>query len=482
MAGAGLPWQGMAMSDALIEARSFDHISDLERYGSVRSQVQLWFMVNAQILTIYTGAVGVAAGLSLGWALVAVVSGSLVGTLFQAFHGAQGPVMGLPQMIQSRVQFGSRGGLLPILAATLSPFGFAVFLIQTASSAVGTVSGIEAPAVLQTAIGVVAGGIAVIGYRLVMKVEKIASWLTLVNFVALTIAIGAVLPFPALFAAGGLGVRGFLLQFGASAVYQLAIAPMVSDYTRYLPRRISGVKVSAAVFLGTMLSAVWLEGIGAVLTVAYPGVDTIAAVQRLGSRFGFGLGRFTMVVAAMSCLITTAITAYSWTLSLISGLEAFRPLRPTVRLRGMSIGLGIVAALGCGFAMSADMLAAFGAYLGFLGVLLIPWTAVNLTDYYLVRRGRYSITDIMRPDGGIYGRWGATGLISYGAGLGAMIPFFSSPVYTGPVAARLGGVDLSFVVGLVVSSVVYALLARRVDLGAELAAVARAPLHTLDHS
>jgi hypothetical protein len=56
-----------------------------------------------------TGAIGPLTGLSLPWTIVAIVGGSVFGTLFQAFHGAQGPRMGLPQMIQSRAQFGSRG-------------------------------------------------------------------------------------------------------------------------------------------------------------------------------------------------------------------------------------------------------------------------------------------------------------------------------------------------------------------------------------
>ncbi|MBT9383731.1 cytosine permease [Pseudooceanicola sp. CBS1P-1] len=469
-------------SEPLLETRSFDFVPESERHGNVRSQVQLWFMVNAQILTIYTGAVGIAAGLSLGWALLAIVAGSLVGTLFQAFHGAQGPVMGLPQMIQSRVQFGSRGVLLPILAATLSPFGFAVFLIQTASYAVGDVTGIGALHLLQIVIAALAGLIAIVGFRMVMKIEKFASWLTLINFALLTLAVFTVLPVGTLFATGGVSAHGFFLQFGVSAIYQLAIAPLVSDYTRYLPAKTSGAKVSASVFFGTTLSAVWLEGIGAVLTAAFPGLDTIAAVRQLGDSFGFGLGTFTMIVAALSCLITTSITAYSGTLALISGLEAFRPLKPTARLRFVSISIGMVLAVLVSFALTQDTLNAFGAYLALLGYVLIPWTAVNLTDYYCVRKGRYSITDIMRPDGGLYGTWGGIGLISYVVGFLAMVPFFSSALYTGPIAAHLGGVDISFVVGLAVSSLLYLLLARRLDLGQEMAAVRAAPLNTWGHS
>lgn len=57
-----------------------------------------------------------------------------------------------------------------------------------------------------------------------------------------------------------------------------------------------------------------------------------------------------------------------------------------------------------------DILTNFSVFLPLLGYLLIPWTAVNLTDYDIVRRGVYSISDILQFDGGIYGRWGRRGL------------------------------------------------------------------------
>ncbi|WP_226627642.1 cytosine permease [Alloyangia pacifica] len=123
-----------------------------------------------------------------------------------------------------------------------------------------------------------------------------------------------------------------------------------------------------------------------------------------------------------------------------------------------------------------------GAYLAILGYVLIPWTAVNLTDYYLVRRGRCSITDIMRPDGGMYGAWGGIGIASYAIGFVAMTPFFSSAIYTGPLAASMHGVDVSFIVGLPVSSIVYAVLARRVDLATEMQKVREAALNTFGHA
>ena len=85
---------------------------------------------------------------------------------------------------------------------------------------------------------------------------------------------------------------------------------------------------------------------------------------------------------------------------------------------------------------------------------LAPWSAVNLIDHYLLRRGRYSLRDQFTPHW-VYGAWGARGLIAYGAGFAASLPFFTAAnVYTAPLAARLGGVDLRWLVSLTVASAI----------------------------
>jgi purine-cytosine permease-like protein len=92
---------------------------------------------------------------------------------------------------------------------------------------------------------------------------------------------------------------------------------------------------------------------------------------------------------------------------------------------------------------------------------LMPWTAVNLIDYFFLRRGRYSIPDLFEPNG-LYGAWGRRGLTAYAVGFVASVPFFVIPnVYTGPLAARLGGVDIGWLVSALAASVTYLLVSLR---------------------
>jgi purine-cytosine permease-like protein len=105
----------------------------------------------------------------------------------------------------------------------------------------------------------------------------------------------------------------------------------------------------------------------------------------------------------------------------------------------------------------------FEDYLAVLLYLFTPWTAINLVDFYVVRKGHYSIREIFNPSG-MYGRWNWRGLLAYGVGFIAMIPFFSTDMYHGIVARQLGGADVAMLIGLPVSAIVYLLLCRSVDL------------------
>ena len=465
---------------SLLEDRSFDYVPESERTGSLFSQSQLWFMMNATFLTAATGVLGPLSGLGLSWTILAIIAGSIFGTLFQAFHGAQGPRMGLPQMIQSRAQFGSRGSVLPLAAATIVQFGFALFLVQTGASSLEVIVAAP-PSLLQLAVGLVALVVAIVGYRLVMLAERTVSYVMVATLVILTIGALALLPIGEMFRTSQFAAAPFLLQFAGSAAFQIAIAPVVSDYTRYLGTHTSGAKVSASVFGGTLLSAVWIETLGAILVIAFPDLDTVGSFGALADRMLPGLATAVMIVSLLTCLNAVAVGFYSGSVAFLTAVEGFHRFRSTFRVRAITISIIGVLVIIASMIVPSTALGSFSFFLTLLLYFLIPWTAVNLADYYIVRRGILSISDILRPDGGIYGRWGRAGMVSYAVGFAAMIPFFSTTVWAGPAAKALGGADLSFLVGLIVSGGLYLLLTRNFDRAGEYEAVADAPINTIQH-
>jgi NCS1 family nucleobase:cation symporter-1 len=110
----------------LMEMRAIERIPADERHGKVRSLLSLWFISNAQVLVVTFGIAVVGLGLSLPWAIAAIVIGVIAGTPIMAYHSAQGPRLGVPQMIQSRAQFGLIGGIIPTLIAFVLYLAFVI--------------------------------------------------------------------------------------------------------------------------------------------------------------------------------------------------------------------------------------------------------------------------------------------------------------------------------------------------------------------
>ena len=161
----------MSARQSGVEVRSIDYVPLSERHGELWHLGPLWFMGNAQIATLAVGVVGVEAGGNLFWSLVAILAGVLTGTFFMAFHSAQGPQLGLPQMIQSRPQFGYIGALLVWLFAYVQYAGFNVFNTILAGQAAHRRStpARSSGSSIATALAVV---IALIGYDFIHRVER----------------------------------------------------------------------------------------------------------------------------------------------------------------------------------------------------------------------------------------------------------------------------------------------------------------------
>jgi NCS1 family nucleobase:cation symporter-1 len=449
-----------------VEVRSIDYVPLNERHGKVWSQGPLWFMSNAQIATLAVGTLSALAGGNLIWSLIAIIAGALLGTFFMAFHSAQGPQLGLPQMIQSRPQFGYMGALLVWAFAYLQYAGFNIFNTILAGDALHTT--VHGPAKMWIVVAtLVAAFIALVGYDLIHGVER---WLTLgflIIFGLLTITVFT-LHFPAgSFDLGDFKATPFLVQFGAVAGYQISWAIYVSDYSRYLPPNVTVRKTFFWTYWGSALGAIWLMCLGAALTSwAGKGFDTIASLNAAGDHFFSGFGAIALIFSTLGLISVTALNMYGGSLTLISAIDSFAKVRPTAMVRIITITLTAVLSLIPALLIGENFLTNFEDFLLLVLYLFIPWTAVNLVDYYIVRRGHYAIAEIFNPHG-LYGRWGWRGITAYLVGFAAMTPFFSTTKYTGFVAHDLNGADISLFIGLPVAGILYYFFAKSIDVEAE---------------
>jgi len=454
-----------------IETRSIDYIPDAERHGGLASQFTLWLGANLQITAIVTGALAVVFGGDVFWSLVALLVGQLLGGAVMALHGAQGPQLGLPQMISCRVQFGVYGAVIPILAVCLMYIGFSASGAVLAGQAIGQLLGVDdGVGIAIFSCTIVA--VTLFGYRLIHVLGRVSSVIGVLAFLYMFSRLFASHDIGALLAQRQFSINSFLLTMSLSASWQIAFGPYVADYSRYLPRDTSGPGVFAAVGLGSVIGAQVAMAFG-VFAAALGGNafehHEVAYIVGLGSTGTAASLLFFCI--AFGKVMVTSLNAYGSFMSMATIVSGFRrgvrisTLHRFFYIVGM-VGLAALLA----FTGRHSFLKGFESFILFLLAAFTPWSAINLVDYYFITRSRYDVPALSDPDGR-YGRWNLTGIGVYVVGILVQVPFLSTAFYTGPLVDPLGGADISWILGLTVPAVLYYAIARK--------ATARIPPHLI---
>jgi nucleobase:cation symporter-1, NCS1 family len=440
-----------------VEQRAIEYIPLSERHGRPNTLFTIWFASNAQITAVATGLLAtVVFGLSLGWAIAAILIGNLVGCLFMAYHSVQGPRLGMPQMIQSRAQFGMFGAVLPILAVVLLYIGFFTSSAILGGEALARLLHVSTDwgIVICDAITLI---MAWIGYDLIHRYDRWASVLFAVVFIAITVKMLTVTQ--PVYRGHADTAANILLAISVFVSWQITWAPYVSDYSRYLPQDTPASRTFWYTYAGSAIGGIWFMIIG-----AYGGILAPAAIS--SNTAGYFAGLFPAVQWLI--LLTAVLGIFAANVENLYGpfLAGAAALSPSGRIGSAPLVRFLAAA---GVAILGTLLAILASphfltdlsnFVLFLLYFMIPWTAINLTDYYLVRRGRYDIDDFFRIDGQ-YGRVNWWGVGIYVLTIGVEIPFVNSSLFEGPIAKSLGGADISWIVGFVFAAVLYYLAARR---------------------
>lgn len=445
----------------VVERRSIDVVPDEERHGSAFSQFTLWLGANLQITAVVTGALAVVFGATPLWALAGLLVGNLLGGTVMALHSAQGPRLGLPQMITSRAQFGVRGAVVPLALVIVMYIGFFASGTVLAGQAVGELTHLgDTTGIIVFAL--VTGVAATVGYRLIHLLGKVAGLVCALAFVYLGVRLLDHADLGALLHPRGFGLPVFLLAVSLSASWQLAFGPYVADYSRYLPRRTSARATFWWTLSGSVLGAQWSMTFGALAAAAAPAAFVGHEVTYIVGLGGAGLiASLLYFVIALGKLTINILNTYGGFMSLVTGVSGFRGQRTlSPRARAAYIAAIMVAGTVVALLGKDSFLTAFKDFLLFLLTFFTPWSAINLVDYYLISKERYDIPALTDPQGR-YGAWNGTALSVYALGVLAQLPFLATAFYTGPLVAPLGGADLSWLVGLLVPAALYGALARR---------------------
>ncbi|MGH8435817.1 MAG: purine-cytosine permease family protein [Pseudomonas sp.] len=445
-----------------VEKRSIDFIPEDERYGKPGSLFFIWFGANMNITTIASGMLPVVIGLNLFWSAMAIILGSLIGAIFMASHSAQGPKLGIPQMIQSRAQFGVIGAVLPLLFVMLIYLGFFVSNTLLAAQAIESISPLGGDANIYL-IGALCFVVALYGYRLIHRLQKLLSILSILVFlVATLLALG--LPIPdGQWSPADFSLAKFLVAVSIAVTWQLSYAPYVADYSRYLPSKTPMSQVFWYSYAGTVAGGAWMMILGAMLSVAIAGFS-----DNVGSHLAHLFGAAAVLLFAFIVYGQVAINVfnlYGAFMSTVTVIEPFSRLRVTPSVRSMfMLVISVIATALCTISQE-NFIAFFLNFIFFMSYFLIPWTAINLVDYYCLRKGEYSVKDIFDMNGR-YGRVNPVACGSFVLAILLEVPFMNTTLYVGPIANALDGIDLAWVVGLLVPALSYYWLMKRCGVGA----------------
>jgi NCS1 family nucleobase:cation symporter-1 len=443
-----------------LEIHTIQPISPAERHGTARDLFTVWFGSNIMLLTIETGALAVTVfKLPFVWAVLALTGGNLAGGVFMALHAAQGPTLGVPQMVQTRGQFGSYGALLVVGVVIIMYVGFFASNLVLGGQALGAVVPYlhqEGGIVLMGALSV-AG--AILGYDLIHAYARIVSYVSGLVLALAFAWIVLVHGLPAEFSSKGtLTVEGMLGAVSVAALWQIAYAPYVSDYSRYMPVGTGVRDAFWASYWGCTLGSILPMLLGAIIGLCIEGDNIMGGLGMLTD----AIGPFVLIVFSVGMIVANAMNLYCGALSTLTVGQTLAPTwSPRATGRALTSMVLLVIALVLALLGRQSFLVSYTDFILLLLYVLVPWTAINLVDYYLVHHGRYDVESFMRVDGGVYGRINAAAVGCYLLGILVQIPFMATTLYKGAIARSLHDADVSWIVGLLITSPVYYWLAAR---------------------
>lgn len=430
--------------DLSVETRGLLPVPKGERHGPTWRIATVWFSANMVPPTFFLGTLAAADFIGLGFTsgLIAILLGNLIGASMTGLMATMGPKTGMPQLALGRLSFG-KGNIVPALlnffmmiawTAIDTFFGAAAFSLLTGLPFwVGAVAVIIPMAVIVT-----------IGYEAIMQFQKYMAFVLTAVFLVVAFKVMQVGDFSRADAvADEQWIGSFILMTTLSASFAMSWSVFGSDYTRYLPKKTSSVKVFAYASGGLFLACSWLEILG--LAVAHLVTGSSVGTIRDDVLGGGLLGAIAMIAIFLGIISVNNLNNYTGSLSLLTaGVKIPRPLSAV-----------IVAGIALFFTLwleSQKFDEAFSNYLLLISYWVAPFGAVVLADWWLRRRvARVSALENIAK---LHTGWPA--IISFVVGFAASIPFMNTVLYAGPVATGvLFEGDIAYYVGFAVAALVY---------------------------
>ncbi len=457
-----------ATGELRADVHSIEPIPEADKDSTGPQQMWIWAGANIAPINWALGALGIVLKLGLWETITVIVLGNIVGCAIFAAFTVMGHKTGVNQMVLSRSAFGRRGAYLPSLLMFLMTLGWigvnTYFPVKIAVAILGQF-GIGdtwlTNFVVVSVVMVIQVVIGIYGFYAIRTFEKYTVPITAVIMALMSVlawtrpgvvnwGLTSSLPPAAHLAMLSLLTTAIGVGWGISWV------TWASDYSRFVPRRVSSSSVFWYSYLGMFVPTVWLAILGA--TVASTTMDTDPA-KMVSAVFGGATSILVLLLVLHGPIATNILNVYSAALAALS--MGLRVSRTAIALVAGVVGYLVTIY----FVFQPSFAKAFDNWMISLLLWMSPWAGVVLADFFVARKGHIDVDALYQaPRRSAYGdvNWGA--IVAFVAGLvaGWSVEDGLVPALQGPIATKLlAGADLSWLVGIVVAGGLYLALGRR---------------------
>lgn len=364
-------------------------------------------------------------------ALLAIITGSIAGSVLLSMAGKIGSDHAVPSIIGIRPAFGLYGSYLAAVLNIIQLIGWTTFEILILSKAAEQLTNMHVTFVWNIIFGVIITLLGIFGPLFLVKqwLSKFAIWIVYASSAIILVTL-LFQNLPNVMSGEGKDMS-FFVALDIVIAMPISWMPLVSDYNRF-------AKTSKGAFIGTLIGfsitniifyvGGLLFGVGDISSI-------IISIQAI-------LSGFILLVMIVDEIDNAFADIYS---AAISSQSIFHNLNQ----RHLIIGFSIVSTILAIFVS----IEGYEQFLFLIGALFIPLFGVLLTDYFVIKRGKYQ-NDMMYGNKII--KIGYPAIIAWA--IGAVLYYLLSqlsPIYL----AQLPTIG-STIPSLIISSLLYLLITK----------------------
>jgi putative hydroxymethylpyrimidine transporter CytX len=364
-------------------------------------------------------------------ALLAIIIGSIAGSVLLSMAGKIGSDHAVPSIIGIRPAFGLYGSYLAAVLNIIQLIGWTTFEILILSKAAEQLTNMHVTFVWNIIFGVIITLLGIFGPLFLVKqwLSKFAIWIVYASSAIILVTL-LFQNLPNVMSGEGKDMS-FFVALDIVIAMPISWMPLVSDYNRF-------AKTSKGAFIGTLIGfsitniifyvGGLLFGVGDISSI-------IISIQAI-------LSGFILLVMIVDEIDNAFADIYS---AAISSQSIFHNLNQ----RHLIIGFSIVSTILAIFVS----IEGYEQFLFLIGALFIPLFGVLLTDYFVIKRGKYQ-NDMMYGNKII--KIGYPAIIAWA--IGAVLYYLLSqlsPIYL----AQLPTIG-STIPSLIISSLLYLLITK----------------------